>query len=198
MGVPLMLYFPAPCVENRWNAGGKYKWADTAAESGFVIPVPEQSAEFWGDIFDYGASLASHSVDPAAETWPGVWAPPAVVAGWKGTNLAAYETDFYHNIVLATPVMRQVIGAGEMFLDGINTACAERNMTAQLCAGNPPSFLEALTMPSITNARASIGMRLCACASACLCEHLRACALILPCVSVRECLCLHACMYICM
>jgi hypothetical protein len=29
-------------------------------------------------------------------------------------------------------------------------------MSGQLCAGNPPSFLEALTMPTITNARASI------------------------------------------
>ena len=29
-------------------------------------------------------------------------------------------------------------------------------MTAQLCAGNPPSFLEALTMPTVTQARASI------------------------------------------
>jgi hypothetical protein len=33
---------------------------------------------------------------------------------------------------------------------------AARNMSGQLCAGNPPSFLEALTMPTITNARASI------------------------------------------
>jgi len=111
---------------------------------------------FWGDIFDYGAALAAKSVDPTASPWPGVWAPPAVVEGWRGTNLAAYETDFYHNIVSLTPEMRQVYGAGEMFLGGIDSACAARNMTAQLCAGNPPSFLEALTMPSITNARASI------------------------------------------
>jgi hypothetical protein len=45
-----------------------------------------------------------------------------VQAGWKGTNLAAYETDFYHNIVSETPELRQVYGAGEMFLDGIHTA----------------------------------------------------------------------------
>lgn len=55
-----------------------------------------------------------------------------------------------------TPQLRQQFGAGELFLRGINDACAARNMTAQLCAGNPPSFLEALTMPSITNARASM------------------------------------------
>ena len=155
MGVPLILYFPALCVDNAWNASGKYTWSDTKAK-GFVVPIAEQSAMFWGDMFDYGAKLAAKSIDPAALPWPGVWAPPMVRAAWQGTNLAAYETDFYHNIVAETPEFRQRFGAGEMFLDGINTACADRNMTAQLCAGNPPSFLEALTMPSITNARASI------------------------------------------
>ena len=155
MGVPLILYFPALCVDNAWNASGKYTWSDTKSK-GFVVPIAEQSAMFWGDMFDYGAKLAAKSVDPTALPWPGVWAPPMVRAAWQGTNLAAYETDFYHNIVAETPEFRQRFGAGEMFLDGINTACADRNMTAQLCAGNPPSFLEALTMPSITNARASI------------------------------------------
>lgn len=156
MGVPLMMYFPAACVENVWNAGGKYTWSDTAAEGNFVIPVAEQSEMFWGDVFDAAAARAGESVDEGAGPWPGVWSPPAVIAGWQGTNLAAYETDFYHNIVEATPQMRKVFGAGEMFLGGINDACQKRNMTAQLCAGNPPSFLEALTMGSITNARASI------------------------------------------
>jgi len=150
------LAVPALCVENVFNAAKKYTWTDTAASSGFVIPVAEQSADFWGDMFDYGAMLAAKTVDVNAKPWPGAWAPPAVEAGWKGTNLASYETDFYHNIVASTPQFRQQFGAGEKFLDGINTACAARNMTAQLCAGNPPSFLEALTMPSITNARASI------------------------------------------
>ena len=93
---------------------------------------------------------------PDADAWEGVWVPPMVRAGWQGTNLAAYETDFYHNIVQSTPRFRQVVGEGEAFLAGIDAACAARGMTAQLCAGNPHSFLEALTMPTITNARASI------------------------------------------
>lgn len=104
----------------------------------------------------YGAMLAAKSVDPAASPWPGTWAPKQVLAGWQGTNLAAYETDFYHNIVSVTPELRQVFGAGEEFLGGIDKACASHNMTAQLCAGNPPSLLSALTMPRITQARASI------------------------------------------
>lgn len=101
-------------------------------------------------------------MDPSSKPWPNVWAPPAVEAGWQGTNLAAYETDFYHNIVSETPEMRQVFGAGEAFLNGINLACLKRNMTAQLCAGNPPvrcafsryralvqSFLQTLTMTAL-------------------------------------------------
>ena len=84
-------------------------------------------------MFDYGAVLASKSVDPTSKPWPGAWAPPMVEAAWhgelyttliyqsrcmyinlnlmlswQGTNLAAYETDFYHNIVSETPEMRQV------------------------------------------------------------------------------------------
>ena len=51
MGVPLILYFPALCTKNAWNAGGKYTWTDTN-RSGFVLPIAEQSAEFWGDMFD--------------------------------------------------------------------------------------------------------------------------------------------------
>tara|TARA_B110000208_G_scaffold84623_1_gene107310 strand:+ start:442 stop:1851 length:1410 start_codon:yes stop_codon:yes gene_type:complete len=76
--------------------------------------------------------------------------------GWRGTNLAAYETDFYHNLVQATPTFRMHLGEGEAFLAGIDAACAKRNMTTQLCAGNPHSFLTSLDFPTITNARASI------------------------------------------
>jgi hypothetical protein len=155
-GVPLMMYFPNLCVDNAWNALNKYTWSDTAAVSGFVLPIANQSERFWTDMFDYGSMLAAKTVDPEDSAWPGLWAPPQVMAGWKGTNLAAYETDFYHNIVSVTPELRQIWGAGEQFLRGIDQACAKHNMTAQLCAGNPPSFLEALTMPRITNARASI------------------------------------------
>ncbi len=155
-GLPQMMYFPALCVENVFNAAGKYNWTQTATTGGFVLPVAKDSKRFWGDMFDYGAALASQGVDPSSPTWPGVWVPPMVEAGWKGVNLAAYETDFYHNIMAETPQFRQKFGAGELFLRGIDQACEERGMTAQLCAGNPPSFLTALTMPSVTNARASI------------------------------------------
>lgn len=156
MGTPLMQYFPAPCLENVWNEGGKYRWATGTESENFLVPTADDSALFWGDVFDYGAKLAAVGVDQDADVWPGVWAPPMVKAGWKGSNLAGYETDFYHGLVSQVPEFRSVFGAGEKFLAGIHSACAAHNMTAQICAGNPPSFFEALTMPHITNARASI------------------------------------------
>ena len=88
--------------------------------------------------------------------WPGVWVPPAVQAGWQGTHVAAYETDFFWNMMADAPEMRQSYGAGEQFLMGIDTAAAARNMTVQLCAGNAPSLLQSLTLPTMTQARGSI------------------------------------------
>ena len=68
--------------------------------------------------------LAARGVEPGADAWEGVWVPPMVRQGWRGTNLAAYETDFYHNIVQSTPRFRQNVGEGEAFLAGIDAACA--------------------------------------------------------------------------
>ena len=35
---------------------------------------------------------------PAQDPWPKTWAPPMVKAAWAGTNMAAYETDFFSDI----------------------------------------------------------------------------------------------------
>ena len=51
-GVPLMMYFPNLCVENAWNKLNKYTWSDTAAVSGFVLPIANQSERFWSDMFE--------------------------------------------------------------------------------------------------------------------------------------------------
>ena len=87
----------------------------------------------------YGAMLAAKSVDPAASPWPGTWAPKQVLAGWQGTNLAAYETDFYHNIVSVTPELRQVFGAGEAWcqtLPNFPQNCSH-TLSCSDCKGRP-------------------------------------------------------------
>ncbi len=155
-GLPLMLYFPAPCVsavnvraitalirepflppwhgqlDNVWNEGGRYRWAEGTQGSNFLVPIADDSYKFWSDVFAYGEMLASKGVEDEEDPWPGQWLPPMVKEGWKGTNLAAYETDFYHNIVSKVPEFRSVFGAGEQFLRGIHDACADRGMTAQV------------------------------------------------------------------
>ena len=109
-----MMYFPALCVENVFNAAGKYNWTQTATTGGFVLPVAKDSKRFWGDMFDYGAALASQGVDPSSPTWPGVWVPSMVEAGGR-VNLAAYETDFYHNIMAEHRNFARSLGPGNCF-----------------------------------------------------------------------------------
>eukprot|EP00035_Acanthoeca_spectabilis_P033311 m.22938 g.22938 ORF g.22938 m.22938 type:complete len:1111 (+) comp5887_c0_seq1:65-3397(+) len=158
-GVPLMLYFPALCIgESRWS-NRNYTWTDTAHQ-GWLLPIAPDAERFFGDLFDYGIELASPKATDAAgqggDVWPGVWVPPAVQAGWEGTAVAAYETDFFWNMMAQAPSMRTTYGAGEQFLQGMDTAAAARNMTVQLCAGNVPELLKSLTLPTMTQARASI------------------------------------------
>jgi len=157
MAVPLMLYFPAVCVGTSVFSGKGYTWTDTA-DKGWLLPVASDSERFFSELFDYGIKLATlpPSASPQKEVWPGVWVPPAVQAGWAGTVVAAYETDFFWNMMANAPSMRTEYGAGETFLRSMDSAAAARNMTVQLCAGNAPELLKSLTLPTMTQARASI------------------------------------------
>eukprot|EP00038_Savillea_parva_P030019 m.74990 g.74990 ORF g.74990 m.74990 type:complete len:1118 (+) comp8955_c0_seq1:34-3387(+) len=157
VGVPLMLYFPALCVgESRWSNKG-YTWTETA-HLGWLLPQAPDAKAFFDDLFDYGISLATSppTANVSRDAWPGLWVPPAVREGWKGTVVAAYETDFFWNMMAKSPSMRVIYGAGEQFLQSMDSAAAERNMTVQLCAGNVPELLKSLTLPTMTQARASI------------------------------------------
>ena len=53
-----------------------------------------------------------------------------------------------------SPSMRVIYGAGEQFLQSMDSAAAERNMTVQLCAGNVPELLKSLTLPTMTQVHA--------------------------------------------
>ena len=71
-----MLYLPAPCPVSIWSVAGKwprsYTWADPSHSAGFLLPSANESAAFWGDVFDYGRRLAAVGVDPDADAWEGV------------------------------------------------------------------------------------------------------------------------------
>ncbi len=78
-GVPLMLYFTSPCVEGGvWK--DNYTWADMA-QTGYLLPVPEDTLRFFSDLFDYGIRQTSTH---QATTWPNAWVPPMVAAGEQG------------------------------------------------------------------------------------------------------------------
>ena len=108
LGMPLMLYLPSVCVAGGIWAG-KYNWSDTAAQ-GWLLPVVPEAKQFFVDLFTYGFALAAKgSPGPDQDPWPGVWAPPMVRAAWQGTNMAAYETDFWHNLMTGYPDLRQTL-----------------------------------------------------------------------------------------
>eukprot|EP00051_Salpingoeca_urceolata_P010005 m.121924 g.121924 ORF g.121924 m.121924 type:complete len:122 (+) comp16544_c0_seq16:2124-2489(+) len=105
-----MLYLPAVCSGSSYWAGN-YTWGDTN-DQGWLLPVSNESERFFSNLFDYGAANTRGSRPADASAWSGIWTPPAVDAGWRGTTLAAYETDFYHNMMIGTPAFRtEVLGS---------------------------------------------------------------------------------------
>lgn len=112
---------------------GLFNWTDTA-DQGWLLPVANETEAFFNMLFDYGIATATPD-GPISDPWPNAWLPPAVKAGWKGINVAAYETDFFHNLEVGTPEYRQVYGAGFKLVEGIHKSAKQRNMTVQLCAG---------------------------------------------------------------
>lgn len=164
LATPVMMYMPAVCASNlttKWDA--LFNWSDTA-DQGWKLPVADEMELFFEMLFDYGIKTAtpakgstgaSGSPLPTADPWPKTWAPPMVKEGWRGTHMAGYETDFFSDLQSGNPESRTVVGKGEMLLKGINKAAQARNLTVQICGGTVPDFLESLTLPTITNARAT-------------------------------------------
>lgn len=152
---PLMLYLPAVCSGGgRW--AGKYNWTNTS-DLGWVLPVADEQERFFNELFDYGTQQSSvpGTTSDSADPWPGVWAPPMLKAGWSGTNMAGYETDFFSDLERDSPESRSVYGKGQMLLEAMNSAAIKHNITVQICGGTVPDFLKSLTLPAITNARAT-------------------------------------------
>lgn len=158
LGVPFMLYLPAVCPgPSQWQ--GRYSFQPKEASVGFQLPDPTDAFRFFSDLFAYGQGQCDPK-DHGQTLWPGVSVPPMVRAGWSGGSgggtVAAYETDFFWNMIMETPELRSKLGATERLIRGMAEAALEHNMTVQICAGEMPDFLVSLTMPSITQGRGSI------------------------------------------
>lgn len=131
-------------------------WMLTGALPSDGMPESRRKA-FFDELFDYGIATATPEPGSKASTdpWPGVWAPPMVKAGWAGTHMSSYETDFFSDLEADNPEARGEHGKGEQLLKAIDAAAGRRNLTVQLCGGTVPDFLKSLTLPTITNARAT-------------------------------------------
>ena len=150
-----MLYMPAVCTGGgRW--AGKYNWSSTAS-AGWVLPLADEMEAFFGELFAYGIGTSTPAVGSKSsdDPWPGVWAPPMVKAGWSGTHVSGYETDFFSDLEADNPEARGDYGKGERLLESMDAAAAKHNLTVQICGGTVPDFLKSLTLPTITNARAT-------------------------------------------
>lgn len=158
LSTPVMMYMPAVCASNRstkWDS--MFNWSDTASQ-GWKLPVADEMESFFDMLFDYGIKTATpqnHTATSNTDPWPHTWAPPMVKQAWAGTNMASYETDFFSDLQSGNPEGRTVVGKGELLLKGIDAAAGRRNLSVQICGGTVPDFLEALTLPTITNARAT-------------------------------------------
>ena len=66
-----------------------------------------------------------------------------------------YEVDFlYDQVTWMAPFIETVDGASQ-WLTGMAQAAASLNISVQYCMAHPASFLTALSLPAVTNCRAS-------------------------------------------
>ena len=98
---------------------------------------------FFDELFDYGIATATPapSSKASSDPWPRVWAPPMVKAGWAGTHMASYETDFFSDLEADNPEARGEYGKGEQLLNAIDAAYNDFNIAclraSSLAAATP-------------------------------------------------------------
>jgi hypothetical protein len=93
-----------------------------------VLPVEAEMEAFFDELLDYGIATATppgHTGDP----WPRAWAPPMLKAGWHGTHVSGYETDFVSDLEATNPSARGEHGKGEALLQAMDRAAWKRNIT---------------------------------------------------------------------
>ena len=117
-------------------------WMLTGALPSDGMPESRRKA-FFDELFDYGIATATPEPGSKASTdpWPGVWAPPMVKAGWAGTHMSSYETDFFSDLEADNPEARGEYGKGEQLLNAIDAAYIDFDITflrvSSLAAATP-------------------------------------------------------------
>ena len=135
LGIPLQLYAPYFCNDTKYarDNGGNFTMvtSDTSLPGCkdflFKDPAPEESRRFYDWLYAYG----------------------------KAFGMVSYEPDFMNQNYNCMPTFTKDTTSAVTWMKGMNDAGMAANVSVQWCFATPSNLLEALTLPAVTNFRAS-------------------------------------------
>ena len=132
--VPLAIYGPYFSPNNIW----KDEFEFIPKNVSYVLPSPKDSYNFYSALFDFGMNESSYKNE----------------LGHRGHGMIMYEVDFMSCLSM-TPAFKLHVDAQQRWLQGMNDAAKERNISIQYCMAIPANLLSSLTLSQVTNGRAS-------------------------------------------
>ena len=128
-----------------------------------IPPLPRQIGyTLYGPFFcpgSYDAKFAmanssdGKNADPTGDASEAFYS--ALFASQQHSHMTGYEVDFLQDQTRWTPYMVTQHDGAAKWLTGMAAAAAKLNMSVQYCMAHPAAFLHALTLPAVTNGRAS-------------------------------------------
>ena len=156
--VPLLLYLPYLC--NDTALGAKYPLAvepPSRAKLGGVADPPYPSSH--GCAWPQNRTCAGRFALPVPHASAAFYAD--LFAAAQAEGMVSFEHDFVGQDATNFGWDRS-LGSGSAWLQGMGRAAAERRVPMQLCLATGSDLLESLSMPWVTNARASGDYAFCA------------------------------------
>ena len=100
-------------------------------------------------------STDGHNAAPAPEDSEAFFAALFAEQRARGVPMIGYEVDFLEDQTGWFRYMIAEVDGAARWLTGMATAAAAANISVQYCMAHPASFLHALSLPAVTNGRAS-------------------------------------------
>ena len=124
------LYGPFYCQDNIYRKNFSFSNSTAADPTKDADPMPDASEDFYTSLF--------HTTQKQ-----------------KRIRMSNYEVDFlYDQVTWMAPFIESTDGA-QQWLGGMAKAAAASNISVQYCMAHPAAFLTALSLPAVTNGRAS-------------------------------------------
>ena len=134
LGLPLQLYAPYFCADSPYARKYNFLHSDTSLEGcggtipyNFTTPHPDTAEEFYTDFMSIGL----------------------------GYGMASFEPDFMQQNFACVKEFVSNVSASPAWLRGMGTAALKLNLPVQFCMATPTDLLEAVSLPAVTNFRAS-------------------------------------------